>query len=266
MMAVGVSVASLLLFSYGKPLIGPGLTIGSKGDPGTATTALAEWSRQFGKNEEKRSAEKQKKHAPQMQPLKNSKGASPHMKLGGANNHVHVLIKQDIVSDMCLHLVSHCNPASFDTSLIDGSNDGLNDAQDKLKARALKQGVPTSDVMGAKSKEEVIALLYEYRQATQPSSTYCASSQNSVLNCVVAQFCSDDAKAAGTLGQPSVTSKEIRAGKYDANPIDPATGKTRIWQATVDSLSDPEERAHAEAKYKKRDEELRKKQGKRDEL
>lgn len=33
---------------YGKPLIGPGLTIGSKGDPGTATQALAEWSMQFG--------------------------------------------------------------------------------------------------------------------------------------------------------------------------------------------------------------------------
>jgi hypothetical protein len=29
-------------------LIGPGLTIGSKGDPGTATQALAEWSMQFG--------------------------------------------------------------------------------------------------------------------------------------------------------------------------------------------------------------------------
>jgi hypothetical protein len=32
-------------------------------------------------------------------PLKNSMGASPHMKLGGANNHVHVLLKFDIVSD-----------------------------------------------------------------------------------------------------------------------------------------------------------------------
>ncbi len=33
---------------YGKPLIDDGLTIGSKGEPGTATLALADWSRQFG--------------------------------------------------------------------------------------------------------------------------------------------------------------------------------------------------------------------------
>lgn len=77
-------------------------------------------------------------------------------------------------------------------------------------------------------------------------------------------LCSDEAKAAGTEGKPSATSKEIRAGKYDTNPIDPATGKTRIWQATVDALTDPEERAHAEAKYRKRDEELAK--SKKDEL
>merc|ERR1719223_1451671 len=109
-------------------------------------------------------------------------GASPNMKLGGANNHVHVLLKHDI---------------------------------GKLKARALKQGVPKNDVTAAKSKEEVVALLYEY---------------------------SDQAKEAGTLGQPSTTSKEIRAGKYDTNPIDPATGKTRIWQATVDALADPDEK------------------------
>eukprot|EP01043_Picozoa_sp_COSAG02_P014585 COSAG02_NODE_604_length_19688_cov_77.556231_11_plen_35_part_00 len=32
-------------------------------------------------------------------PQKNSMGASPHMKLGGANNHVHVLLKSDIVRD-----------------------------------------------------------------------------------------------------------------------------------------------------------------------
>ena len=75
---------------------------------------------------------------------------------------------------------------------------------------------------------------------------------------------SDEAKEAGTLGKPSTTSKEIRVGKYDTNPIDPATGKTRIWQATVDAIKDPEERAHAEAKYKKRDAEIAK--GKKDEL
>ena len=77
---------------------------------------------------------------------------------------------------------------------------------------------------------------------------------------------SDQAKEAGTLGQPSTTSKEIRAGKYDTNPIDPATGKTRIWQATVDALTDPDEKAHAEAKYRKRDEELAMKKSKKDEL
>lgn len=111
--------ASVDLYSYGKPLIGEGLTIGSKSDPGTATQALGDWARQFGINAGDDAAEqkgkktqkktpigertkptmmkeKKKGGAPQIQ--KNSKGASPHMKLGGANNHVHVLLKQDIVS------------------------------------------------------------------------------------------------------------------------------------------------------------------------
>jgi hypothetical protein len=35
--------------------------------------------------------------------------------------------------------------------------------QDTLKARALKQGVPAKDAAAATSKEEVVALLYEYR-------------------------------------------------------------------------------------------------------
>lgn len=37
------------------------------------------------------------------------------------------------------------------------------DVQEKLRARALQQGVPVTDATAAKSKEEVIALLYEYR-------------------------------------------------------------------------------------------------------
>ena len=104
--------------------------------------------------------------------------------------------------------------------------------QEKLSARALQQGVPAKDVEAAKeSKEAIIALMYEW---------------------------SDDAKAAGTLGQSSTTSKEIRAGKYDTDIIDHATGNTKIWQATVDSIKDPEERAHAQAKYAKMDEQLAK--------
>ena len=162
------------MYSYGKPLVGPGLTIGSKGDPGTATQALADWSMQFGltgsgaatkptsKEKGKKPAMKEapKKEAPKMQPQKNSMGASPNMKLGGAINHVHVLLKHDIVS-VSLLFQQHSQ------SLFVDSATGLMlvpmNSQGKLKARALKQGVPKNDVTAAKSKEEVVALLYEYR-------------------------------------------------------------------------------------------------------
>lgn len=88
---------TLRLCRYGKPLLGPGLTIGSKGSPGTATEALADWSRQFGptgdatatkpkvKDTAKKPAAKEKpvvktkKEVPEMESLKNSKGASPNM-------------------------------------------------------------------------------------------------------------------------------------------------------------------------------------------
>ena len=46
------------------------------------------------------------------------------------------------------------------------------DVQEKLRARALQQGVPVTDATAAKSKEEVVALLYEYRCVPQSPIQY----------------------------------------------------------------------------------------------
>eukprot|EP01043_Picozoa_sp_COSAG02_P025892 COSAG02_NODE_1472_length_12451_cov_183.797037_7_plen_137_part_00 len=131
---------------YGKPLIDDGLTIGSKSEPGTATLALAEWSKQFGP-----------------------------------------------------------------TGTLNGK-------------------LPPKRTEERKSKKKQVQPKANPGRAEVPKVS----------------------KGAGAVGQQSTTSKKIYAGKH------------KTWHATVDSIEDPQERAHAEAKYAAFDEQQEEKKTKDD--
>lgn len=137
---------------YGKPLIGAGLTIGSKGEPGTATQALAEWARQFG-----------------------PRGT--------------------------LHNKSSGSPSK--------------ETEAKLPSQ------PTTAAMKETTKK------LEQSQASNVDSVEVPKAPQGV----------------GAAEKQATKSKHPRAGKKKA------------WHATVDSIKDPEERAHAEAKYRQFDDE-----------
>lgn len=132
---------------YGKPLIDDGLTIGSKSEPGTATLALAEWSKQFGP-----------------------------------------------------------------TGTLNGK-------------------LPPKRTEERKSKKKHVHPKTQVGKAEVPEAS----------------------NGVGAVGQQSTTSKKIHATKQ------------KTWHATVNSIEDPQERAHAEAKYAEFDEQQEEKK-KKDEL
>lgn len=144
---------------YGKPLIGAGLTIGTKGEPGTATQALAEWSRQFG-----------------------PRGT--------------------------LHEKSPGSPSK-------------------------------ETVAKLPSQPTTTAIKEETKKSEQPQ----ASNVDSV--------------------EVSKAAKRVGADKQSTSSKHPRAGKKKAWHATVDSIKDPEERAHAEAKYRQFDHEEAHKQKKK---